>query len=220
MRKVRIEFEKQGMSRYISHLDLTHLFARALSRAQVEVKHSEGFHVRPILVFGAPLSLGFDGQAELLDITLMDDSLTNEQLMDRLHGALPGGMKVVRVYEPQRKVGEIGYGVYHFTCECQADENLLSQVRALFAQEEVVVLKHTKRGEAEANIIPLIHKLEWLVTEEGYLRGDCILALGDTGNLNPQYLVKALERYIPGWHSDYESYVREGFLDKNLEKFA
>ncbi|MBQ5742660.1 MAG: DUF2344 domain-containing protein, partial [Clostridia bacterium] len=42
----------------MSHLDLMRCMTRALSRAEIPVKFTEGFNPHPYLVFAAPLALG------------------------------------------------------------------------------------------------------------------------------------------------------------------
>ena len=39
----RISFSKTGRARYISHLDLMRTFQRAFLRAEVPIRHTEGF---------------------------------------------------------------------------------------------------------------------------------------------------------------------------------
>lgn len=47
MRDVRIRFAKTGKAKYISHLDLTRCFARAIFRAKIPLWFTEGFNPRP-----------------------------------------------------------------------------------------------------------------------------------------------------------------------------
>ena len=43
----RVLFEKKGSAVWISHLDLMRLFQRALKRAGLPLKHSQGYNPRP-----------------------------------------------------------------------------------------------------------------------------------------------------------------------------
>ena len=58
---IRIFFEKVGVARYISHLDLMRNFERAMRRADIPFWYTEGFNPRPFLTFALPLSLGVAG---------------------------------------------------------------------------------------------------------------------------------------------------------------
>ena len=44
----RISFSKTGRARYISHLDLMRTFQRAFLRAEVPIRHTEGFNPMPM----------------------------------------------------------------------------------------------------------------------------------------------------------------------------
>ena len=50
MRDVRIRFAKTGKAKYISHLDLTRCFARAIFRAKIPLWFTEGFNPRPYMM--------------------------------------------------------------------------------------------------------------------------------------------------------------------------
>ena len=69
----RIKFAKRGSLIFISHLDFAHSFTRALKRAELPIKYSEGFSPHPKQVFALPLSVGMVGENELCDITLTED---------------------------------------------------------------------------------------------------------------------------------------------------
>ena len=56
--------------RYISHLDLMRLFMRAMSRADLPLKMSEGFSQHPKLSFKRALKLGVESEDEEASIVL------------------------------------------------------------------------------------------------------------------------------------------------------
>ena len=66
----RLLFEKTGSSVWISHLDLMRLFQRAFKRADLPLKHTQGFNPRPSVAIALPLSVGVDSVCELLDFDL------------------------------------------------------------------------------------------------------------------------------------------------------
>ena len=41
--KARIKFEKTGVMKYVGHLDTMRFFQKAMRRAQIPIKYSEGF---------------------------------------------------------------------------------------------------------------------------------------------------------------------------------
>lgn len=68
---IRFEFHKLGDLRYISHLDLQHLFARAARRAMMAVAYTQGFNPAPKIELALPLPLFQEGKAEVAEIELV-----------------------------------------------------------------------------------------------------------------------------------------------------
>ena len=68
MQRIRIKFNRGEEIKFISHLDITRLWERALRRAGVPLAYSQGFSPHPQLSFAVPLAVGMTSEAELLDI--------------------------------------------------------------------------------------------------------------------------------------------------------
>ena len=79
MFKVRIKFEKNEYSAYISHLDLMNTLQRSLVRAKLPVRYTEGFNPHIYLSILVPLSTGYQSQCELADFDLTTDTLPEEE---------------------------------------------------------------------------------------------------------------------------------------------
>jgi hypothetical protein len=57
-KKLSVFYAKQDAAKYFGHLELVNIFLRALKRADIEVKFSEGFHPKPKVSFDNPLPVG------------------------------------------------------------------------------------------------------------------------------------------------------------------
>ncbi|MBQ4372972.1 MAG: DUF2344 domain-containing protein, partial [Lachnospiraceae bacterium] len=68
--KVRIRFSKSDSLRYVGHLDLLRFFQKAMRRAEIPMRFSEGFHPHQIMSFASPLGVGVTSQGEYLDIEI------------------------------------------------------------------------------------------------------------------------------------------------------
>ena len=106
MSTYRITFAKRGALSFISHLDFNHSFIRILKRAGIPLKYSEGFNPRPKIVFGLPLSVGMEGENEIVDIGLKEE-LSCEEVKSRLMAAVPDDMEIKDVTIPELKVKNI-----------------------------------------------------------------------------------------------------------------
>ncbi|MDR2606733.1 MAG: TIGR03936 family radical SAM-associated protein, partial [Oscillospiraceae bacterium] len=108
MRKCRLFFSKLGKIKYSSHLDLMRIFRRAFNRAELSVKHSEGFNPHPIMSIVLPLSTGQESLYEMLDVTFEEGIGSFLALPGRINEVISGGIRVQKAQIPMRKPGEIG----------------------------------------------------------------------------------------------------------------
>ena len=88
-KRFRFKFSKIGVYKYLSHLDIIGIMIRALRRAGIRVKYTEGFNPKPKITFGPPIPLGFESAAEYADVTLSDD-ITPEDFLSGMNRELEG----------------------------------------------------------------------------------------------------------------------------------
>jgi radical SAM family uncharacterized protein/radical SAM-linked protein len=94
-RRFRLRFEKVGPAALLGHLDLGRELPRAIRRAGVRLRYSEGFHPKPDLSFGPALSLGVASLDEYVDVKLID-APSEDELIARLGPAASGGLRFLR----------------------------------------------------------------------------------------------------------------------------
>ena len=90
--KVRIKFAKQGVMKFIGHLDIMRYFQKALRRADIDIKFSEGMSPHMIMSFAAPLGVGLTSDGEYVDIELRTPISTAEAV-SRLNAVMVEGME-------------------------------------------------------------------------------------------------------------------------------
>ncbi len=91
--RLQFVFAKKDLMKYISHLDLMRLFMRALRRAGLPVKITEGFHPHPKLSISRALKLGLESDHEEGAITLVQ-YVKPEEFIRRLQAQLPKGIEI------------------------------------------------------------------------------------------------------------------------------
>jgi radical SAM-linked protein len=84
--------------RYISHLDVLRYWERAIRRAELPLSYSQGFTPHPKIAFAGPLPLGFEGERELMDVTL-DERVPVAEFRTRIDAEATGDLAVVDVAE-------------------------------------------------------------------------------------------------------------------------
>jgi len=98
-------FRKIEEAVYVSHLDVIRMFEHTFQRAGAAVRFTQGFNPKPKLEFAHPLSLGI---ASLEEIGMIEFGgvWEEDELINKLNGALPAGFSVTRLKKVIRKKGE------------------------------------------------------------------------------------------------------------------
>ncbi|MGE5255382.1 MAG: TIGR03960 family B12-binding radical SAM protein [Hyphomicrobiales bacterium] len=92
-KKIQVSYAKTGPARFFGHLELVNVFLRALRRARIPVKFSEGFHPKPKVAFDNPLPTGYESEDEHLILTVPLE-VTPAALQGGLNAQLPEGLRV------------------------------------------------------------------------------------------------------------------------------
>jgi len=79
--------------KYISHLDLMRLFTRAMRRADLPMKITEGFSPHPKFSIKRALKLGLESENEEASIVLKE-RISPETFKDKLQQQLPEGIEI------------------------------------------------------------------------------------------------------------------------------
>ncbi len=93
MYKINFIFTKTGTMRFISHLDLMRLFMRALRRAELPIKMTEGFNPHPKISIKRALKLGVESENEEATFTFRE-TVNREDFENRLNNQLPDGIRI------------------------------------------------------------------------------------------------------------------------------
>lgn len=190
MQNIRIFFTKRDRAKYISHLDMTRLFQRAVRRSGITMWYTEGFHPHLYMTFALPLSLGIESDCESVDMRLIDP-ISFEEVKDRLNSVLPQGIKVTSVCEPKMKAARIACSQYAVKLFGLSDKKALMD--AFLEQSEIMAVKKGKAGEKLVNVKPFIHSFDSFC-EGNDLCLNLILASGNTNTLNPQLLLSVFSQ--------------------------
>lgn len=218
MRKIRVLYEKRGRAIYISHLDIMRTFQRVLMRAGIAVKHTEGFNPHPYISIALPLSLGYTGECEFLDMVILDE-MPCEEIVSRMNETLPEGIRALRAYENGSPVRNIAYSEYELSLEYDkgVSDEVVSALSELLSRSEIIVAKKSKRGITDTNIAPMIKRAE-IKRGKGAVIINAVLSAGNT-SLNPEYIIKAIEKYIPEYTPDFAEYTRKNVFDEKICEF-
>lgn len=188
---VRIFFKKTERAKYISHLDLQRTMQRALKRAALPVWETEGFNPHIYLTFALPLSLGIESICESFDIKIIEE-ISPDEIRARLNAALTEDLQIIKAAEPVNKHTEIQKAEYEIRIVGDGVLDVPTKKFTEFlSQEEIMITKKTKKGEAQVDIKPLI-ELEAIEDEKITL----LLPAGTSVNLNPMQVIGAFGAFL------------------------
>ncbi|MBM3658812.1 MAG: DUF2344 domain-containing protein [Actinobacteria bacterium] len=146
---VRLRFTKHGPVRFISHRDVARAFERAFRIVELPLAFSAGFSPHPKVSFGPALAVGYESDAEYLDLELTRE-VDLERMVDAVSDALPEGMAVTgassladRAPSLQEGITALGYAV-ELVGVAPAD---LGPVVDAFVAATAVEVVVTRKGE-------------------------------------------------------------------------
>lgn len=185
LKTVRVVFSKTGRARFTSHLDLVRTMTRVMRRAGIPLWYTEGFNRHPYLTFAAPLSLGFEGLRETMDLRLQEE-MPYEALVSRLNDALPEGFEAVSAAEAVCKAGQLTHARYRLTVNCPANI-----VNNLLEQSQILVEKRTKKKTIKTLDIRPAFANAQVSENEDVTVIDVTLPVGND-SVNPNLFLQAL----------------------------
>lgn len=188
----RMLLEKTDSAVWMSHLDFMRLMQRAFRRAGVLLHHSQGFTPHAYVSMVLPLGVGTESSCEIMEYEL-DGEL--QPTCESMNAVLPNGVRVLSVYESDRKVKELTQLRVCLTMEYDNGAPSVAPIATLLSSPSILVEKRTKRGMEETDIRPLLHHCE-ITSDETHIVLLCTVSAQNPA-LNPMLLVSAIERYLP-----------------------
>ena len=213
--KYRIKFTKGEKVKFISHLDFMRTFNRAVNRARIPIAYSQGFNPHPVLSFAMPLSVGVTSDSEYLDMELQD-SMTGDEIIERLNSSLPEGIRVLKAVEVEKKdtLNNITMADYNVQVELSSafNSNFDESLASFLQLDEIVMEKESKKKTRQVNIKPDIYHLSVNQQTNEVIELKMRLAAGSVSNLKPDLVIEALKQHIQGFEPDYVRIHREQLL--------
>ena len=163
--KVRIKFAKYGSMKFIGHLDMMRFFQKAVRRADIDVKYSEGFSPHQIMSFAAPLGVGIESCGEYMDLEVLSMSSV-EDMKDALNRVMVEGVKVlaVNVLPDQTKNAMASVAAASYQIHSKEGSfgipDLAKAVADFYAQERIPFTKETKKSVVEIDLKQGIYEMQ------------------------------------------------------------
>jgi radical SAM-linked protein len=173
----RIAYKKTGDMAFLGHLDFQRQLQFALRRAELPAAYSQGFNPHPLLKFGPPLSLGLEGDYELMDIAFEKQTPGWERQLNR---QLPDGIAIIDSELVGPSLPEsIEQSVHRFdytvTLPPESEEgpslkDTAQKIEKFLASSEFKYIRRRPKGDVEIDIRSLIREIK-LNTEQDIAKG-------------------------------------------------
>ena len=198
----RVKLTKLGPVRFVGHLDVMRYMQKAVRRAGLPIRYSEGYSPHQIMAFALPLSVGATSGGEYMDISLVSQ-VSPDEIVASLNRVMHEGITAIACMRlPEHYTGAmtvIAAASYDLTIRepvvmrlFGGEEKDLPLARTsckialgdFFAQEKILTIKKTKKGEQQIDLKPLIHRYE--ILEDGSAR--LLLHAGSKDHVKPSLL--------------------------------
>lgn len=190
--KIRIKFAKEGAMKFIGHLDMMRYFQKMMRKADVDICYSGGFSPHQIMSFAAPLGVGLTSRGEYVDIEVAGTD-SSAAMMKRLNSVMVEGVEILSYRRlPDNAANAMSIVAAADYTVCFREEYLpedwddfCAGIGKWLAQDKILVMKKTKKGEKELDIRPLIYHLS---AEGQQIRMQ--IATGSAANLKPSLIIQ------------------------------
>lgn len=193
--RIRLRYTEHGPIRFLGHRDLARCWERAIRRAGLPIAYSEGFSPRPKLHFGLALSVGYESEAEYLDIDLLEP-VDVESLPALLSPMMPAGVDVVDAGEIPRSALALQAAVevveWHVWFDQLDVVELAACSQRLLDRDEVIAPLERKGSVSDVDIRPTVLELRSQTDERGGAMLCARLATRPRA-IRPRELLAALE---------------------------
>jgi len=199
--RIRFRYAVGEELKFLSHLDLTRLFHRALRRSALPMDYTKGFNPHPRLSLAAPLPVGATAAAEYGDIFFTRE-IGPDQFLRSVRHQLPEGLTLTGAacvaMEAPSLAALINAASYEMIWSGAGpgpgEETLRPALQKMLDLKEVIVARRTKSGKTvEVDIRPFIFKATLEPSETAVPKVTLLLQLGGKGGVSPYAVLDLLD---------------------------
>ena len=158
--KVIIRYSKRGQARFFGHLEFANMVLRAIKRAGLPIRYTEGFHPKPKIQFDDPLPIGIESESENF-IVILTGSIDPISVPDLINSHLPDGIRILECKPDrtkrtghQKKIERYHIISDHFP----ADDRIIQR---FLKTETFPVTRHRSKGRDKVvDLRPAVKRIE------------------------------------------------------------
>ncbi len=209
--RFRFRFAKLGSSVLLGHGDLIRELPRALRRAGLRLKYSQGFHPKAELSFAPALSLGVASVDEYFDALVIDPPPL-EQVLERLSADQSSGLwfrGAVRLNDNSPALSKLVHAAHYALWipaanldACGGLAGVLDSIASFMAEESVLVERRKEKSvssiDARRFVVRFgsasedtVAEIKPFVQQPWATLLDLVVTLGPSGSVKPSEVLKA-----------------------------
>ena len=158
--RIGVKFARAGLGRFLSHLDLQDLFCRAVRRAGIPAKYTEGFHPHMSLSFASAMAVGMETEGDYFELQTAEE-IEIPAAREALSAQMPQGFSICamgRLPEGLAKLMALAVRAeYEIFTENDAFRTWLGQV---MAQQSYIITKQRKQKSRQMDLRPIIYEAD------------------------------------------------------------
>ena len=162
--RVRLKLSKHGRARMVGHLEYLKMFQRAVRRAKLPIRFSQGFHPMPKISYLEALPMGVSSDAELVDLELLFAVPIDKVIAD-LNTQLPAGFKIIEgeviPWKAPSPSAAVASSCYRITLPDPHPEDLAERISTFLAAEQILVARIkkevVKQVDIRSDVLKLLH---------------------------------------------------------------
>lgn len=223
MCKLISKYTKTGNLKYISHLDVLRFIQRAVKRAGINAKYSEGFNPHMKTSFGFPLSLGTESIGEYFELEL-NEELAPEKYVEKMNAVMPKEMQILKAAhtnESQSLMARCAYAQYLIGIESESlSMDKLNDVLNEMLDADVVYLRQKKNKKnkmvtKELNTKDYIKFLKAEQNNDNKATIQAVFLTTESGSMRVDEFLKLLAE--KAFEIEYHTIMKVDALDKNMQ---
>lgn len=163
--KIRLDYSKTGDAKFIGHIEMGNNISRALRRAKLPIRYSEGFHPIPRLSFNDPLPIGLESLCEHFFLYL-PEGYDLSDVPQKINKGLPDGLEIIKASISDEKLKVL---CLEEKCRIEMETPCFSanKIDEFISAGSMPFHKVSKKGKVrELDLKNLVRKLELLSDKE------------------------------------------------------
>lgn len=193
--RVRVKFTKEGILKFISHLDLIKSLNILLSRTNLNLFYTAGFNPQIKIQYSPPLPIGFESKSEYFDVYLSEHT-DHYIILGELQNLNQKYLKFIDAQQIPLNATSLEASIISANYKIIVhpfEENkmffnkskLIEKVKEFYSKPEFLIDRKRSKGIKTIDLRKIIYKIYVEENIDSGIVFNCITSMGKRGTFNP-----------------------------------